>query len=163
MMTPRILSIAAVLLFSDAVALTQISPERAAARPRFEVSGGFAMAAGGILGTGKGFNAGVDARAHGPLYIAAETSWLSDTHEASNGTSDTAILAGPRYRMGGATAVFADFLAGADIFRNTGQAYTHNYNDATNFALAADVGADVALGRRFSVRPLGGILLYPPH
>lgn len=159
-MTPRTL-FAAVLLLCGSFVLAQATRESGASRPAFEVSGGFAVAGGGTLGAGMGFNAGIDARAHGPLYLAAETTWLNEPHEAADGSTDTAILAGPRYRMGGATAVFADFLAGADIFTNKGQDYTHAYNDATNFALAADVGADIAWGHHLAIRPQGGYFFAP--
>jgi hypothetical protein len=154
-MPPRVLSIALVL-FGGSFTFAQVSPDRAASRPAFEASGGFALAGGGPLGANIGFNAGFDARAHGPIYIAAETTYLRHPNEPSNGSADTAVLAGPRYRWGGAKAVFADFLAGADVFHNSGQFYTYRYDNATNFALAADAGADLPLGRRMAVRPLGG-------
>jgi hypothetical protein len=154
-MLRRNLSIA-VLLLSSCFAFAQNSPDRGASRPAFEVSGGFALAGGGTLGTNFGFNAGFDARAHGPLYIAAETTYLRHPSEPSNGSADTAILAGPSYRWGGAKAVFADFLSGADVFHNSGQFYTYIYNNATNFAFAADAGADLPLGHRLAIRPMGG-------
>ena len=135
--------------------------DRGMGSPSFEVSGGFAIAGGGTVAPGIGFNAGIDARAHGPLYLAAETTWFSVPHEAADGASDTAILAGPRYRRGGATAVFADFLAGAYIFHNRGQPYTWAYNDGTNFALATDLGADVAWGDHLAIRPQGGYFFTP--
>jgi hypothetical protein len=151
----RNLSIAVVLL-SSCFTFAQVSSDRGASRPAFEVSGGFALAGGGTLGANFGFNAGFDARAHGPIYIAAETNYLRHPHDTNDGSADTAVLAGPRYRWGGARAVFADFLAGADTFHNAGQSYTWNYNNATNFALAADAGADLPLSRRLAIRPLGG-------
>jgi hypothetical protein len=154
-MPPRILPIV-VLLLSGSLAFGQGARDRATGSPGVEVSGGFAIAGGGTLGPGMGFNAGVDVRAHGPLYLAAETTWLNEAHEAAYGATDTAILAGPRYRMGGASALFVDFLAGADIFSNKGQAYTHAYNDATGLALAGDVGGDIAWGRHLAIRPEGG-------
>ena len=52
--------------------------------------------------------------------------------------------------------MFVDFLAGADVFNNHGQDYTHQFNDATGLALAADFGADIACGHRFAIRPQGG-------
>jgi hypothetical protein len=153
-MLRRILSIA-VVLFSSCFTCAQNSPDHGPGRPSFEVSGGFALAGGGTLGTDIGFNAGVDARVQGPIYFVAETTHLRATNE-SNNTSDTAVLAGPRYRWGGAKAVFADFLAGADVFHNSGQFYTYTYNSATNFAFAADAGADLPVGRRLAIRPMGG-------
>jgi hypothetical protein len=154
-MPRRNLSIAFVL-FSSCFTFAQASRGGEASRPAFEVSGGFALAGGGTLGTNFGFNAGFDARAHGPIYIAADSTYLRHPDQPSNGSADTALLAGPRYRWGGARAVFADFLAGADVFHNSGQFYTYQYNNATNFALAADAGADLPLGRRLAIRPMGG-------
>jgi hypothetical protein len=159
-MAPRILLIV-VLWLSGSLAFGQSARDRGTGSPGFEVSGGFAIAGGGTVAPGMGFNAGIDARAHGPLYIAAETTWFSVAHQAADGASDTAILAGPRYRMGGATAVFADFLAGAYVFHNRGQPYTWSYNDGSSFALAADMGADVAWGRRLAIRPQGGYFFTP--
>ena len=158
-MTPRILPIV-VLLLSGTLAFGQSRDHRAGS-PGFEVSGGFALAGGGTVAPGVGFIAGIDARARGPLYFAAETTWFSVSHEAAYGASDTAILAGPRYRRGGATAMFVDFLAGAYIFHNRGQPYTWAYNDATSFALAADLGADVAWGDHLAFRPQGGYFFTP--
>jgi hypothetical protein len=159
-MTPRILSVA-VLLISGSLAFGQSARESRTGSPNFEVSGGLALSGGGTLDPGFGLNAGFDKRAHGPLYIAAETTYLNEAHEAADGSFDTAILAGPRYRRGGASAVFADLLAGADIFRNRGQDYTHQYNDGTSFALAADVGGDIAWGHHLALRPQGGYFFTP--
>lgn len=159
-MTPRIL-FAAVLLMSGSFVLAQAARESGATRPSLEVSGGFALSGGGTLDPGMGFTAGFDARVQGPFYLAAETTWLNESHEAAYGSTDMAILAGPRYRLGGATALFADFLAGGDVFINKGQAYTHQYNDGKSFALAADVGADIAWGRHLALRPEGGFFYTP--
>lgn len=159
-MTPRILPVV-VLLLSASLAFAQTARDRGTGSPGFEISGGFAIAGGGQVAPGVGFNAGIDARARGPFYFAAETTWINAPHHAADGATDTAILAGPRYRIGGANAVFADFLAGAYIFHNRGQPYTWVFNDATSFALAADLGADVAWGRHLAIRPQGGYFFTP--
>ncbi len=57
--------------------------------------------------------------------------------------------------------MFVDFLAGAYIFHNRGQPYTWAYNDATSFALAADLGADVASGGYLAIHLQGGYFFTP--
>lgn len=127
-----------------------------------EVSGGFALAGGGAIGTNYGVNGGLDFRVHPRVFIVADLhQFHSSSPSSSNSTSDTAFLFGPRYlvvRPSKRSSVFAQFLIGADSFHNAGQTYTWQYSSATNLAVAADGGFDYAFTRHLSARFTGGYL-----
>lgn len=127
-----------------------------------EVFGGFSMAAGGLLGTGLGYNAGGDFRLAHRIFLAAEFDQFRDPAQPSNKMSDYLFLAGPRYlfplQRSSRSSFFGEVLFGGNTFHNSGQAYTYSYNNATNYALAADAGVDVGLARHFALRFEGGYL-----
>jgi hypothetical protein len=157
----RLVSIlAAHFLISGVLAWCQVQPARPASDTAVEVFGGFALGAGGPLGTNPGFNAGVDFKVYPRIFVVADVGHFIDTHEPSNNTTDTSILFGPRYmvRLSGSSraAVFSDVLLGADVFHNSGQSYTYAYNNATSFAVAVDGGLDYRLSKHLGLRGEAG-------
>jgi opacity protein-like surface antigen len=132
-----------------------------AEQPKAEIFGGFSLAAGGVAGTGYGFNGGVDFRIAHRIYAVADVSQVTDPKPSGvNTMSDTAYLIGPRYLFAvrPRASIFGQFLVGGDAFHNSGQSYTFSYNTATTFALEAGGGLDYALNRHVSTRLEAGYL-----
>lgn len=148
------------LLGSGVLAISQADAPHPVA-PKADLYGGFAVTAGGPVGTGRGYSAGGDIRLRGPLYLAIDGTGFWETASTRQGSSENISLFGPLFRRATGShgmAVFGDLLAGMDFFRNKGQSYTWTYNDATLPALAADAGIDIPVSTHWAIRPEGGYL-----
>jgi hypothetical protein len=125
-----------------------------------EAFGGYSLEAGGVLGSHSGFHGGVDFPLTGHIQGVGEVGYLIVGTYGTGIMSETSFLFGPRYEVplseSSRTQVFADVLAGADVFHNGRQSYTWIYNDGTGFALSVDGGVDYRVSRHFAVRGLGG-------
>ena len=143
-----------------------------AEQAKAEIFGGLALAGGraptngGGATTGMvwGFNAGADFRLFPHIFVAADVIRfpVTSSGSASDSTSDTFFLVGPRYlvrvRSAPRASVFGEFLAGGNTYHNSGQAYTWAYNNATNYAFTVDGGLDVSVSRRLGLRFEAGYL-----
>ena len=155
----RAVRIAAVLaLLSPVFAWSQESS--AVSGRTVEAFAGYSLGAGGVLGTHSGFHGGVDFPLPGRLQCVGEVNRFIIGTYGTGIMSETSILVGPRYEVrlsgSGHTLVFADVLAGVDVFHNGRQSYTWIYNDGTGFALAADGGVEDRLSSHFALRGSAG-------
>lgn len=138
-----------------------------AAKTKNEFFGGYSRTFAGYpsegeaSGSNNGFNGGLDFRLFSRVSVVIDVSQFFHPSQGES-TSDTAFLFGPRYliavRPNSRMSVYGEVLGGGDTYHNSGQAYTFQFNSATNFAFAAKGGLDYAWTRHASTRFEGGYL-----